>query len=304
MRCFNFILQLSGMALLGMLLNGIFSTTVAATTNAVDIQISPAKQKVELAAGRSYTGKFLLQNLGKTAFNYRLKATPFQAINEQYDIDYATPTARTQIARWISFQEESVRLQPGQAKTITYKITAPKDAPAGGQYAAIMASALDKSQGSALVQITNQVGLVVYARIAGETKEEGKIILNNVSTVYLSEPFILSSTVENKGNVELDAKLEATITDFFSNRVVYDNNKTPAIATILPDTKRYNTITWEAAPKLGLFKVRQKISLLKESSVVEKIVLVCPIWLVIAVGFLVLFAVFWLLLRLTKRRSR
>lgn len=64
---------------------------------------------------------------------------------------------------------------------------------------------------------------------------------------------------------------------------------------MLPETTRYITQKWDEAPAVGIFRVRQTVyydSTDNEPSITEKIVIICPIWLM----FVILFVIFALII--------
>ena len=55
-----------------------------------------------------------------------------------------------------------------------------------------------------------------------------------------------------------------------------------------------NTISWDGAPHLGIFKVKQTVKFLGETKTTEKLVFICPIWLlfiILAIIFLIIFLI-------------
>ena len=69
-------------------------------------------------------------------------------------------------------------------------------------------------------------------------------------------------------------------------------------AVILPDTSRLSTLTWDGSPRFGLFRVRETASFLEREEVFERVVFVCPIWLLALVIFFIVLAVIWIILRI------
>ena len=89
----------------------------------------------------------------------------------------------------------------------------------------------------------------------------------------------------------------------FGDEEVYTNEENPTTATVLPDTSRFNTQIWEGAPALGIFRVKQTVSILDQESVTEKIVFLCPIWFLFIILLIIFAAVFWIVNRVRTRNK-
>lgn len=275
--------------------------------NAILLQVSPTKQKISLTPGASYVGTFKVHNAGAAPFNYSVSATPYSVTNDNYSPDYTGLTNYTQIADWITFDKatETGLLQPGEIVDVAYTVNVPKDAPAGGQYAALMAQTSDGNDENATVAVIHRVGMILYAAVPGETRETGEIIKNNVNTFYFNPPLTVNSLVKNTGNVEQTAKYTVKIYPLFSNEAVFSNEEKPdkeKQLDVIPDTSRFNSITWEGAPQIGIFSVEQTIEFAGQVSTNKKLVLICPLWLLFIIFALLFFIIFWLFSRARNRK--
>lgn len=276
----------------------------AAEQAAIHLQVSPVKQKISITPGSSYSGSFKVQNVGTEPFEYSVYATPYSVIGENYDPDYTDKTNYSQIAEWVTFdyRTEKGALQPGTSVEVNYTVNVPVDVPAGGQYAALMAQTDSGNAENATVSVTRRVGMILYATVPGETRATGKIIKNTVNSFFFNPPISVSSLVENTGNIEQTATYTVKIYPLFSNEAVFSNEDTPDTRDIYPDTSRFNSISWEGAPQIGLFNVEQKIQLGDQESVVNKLVLICPLWLLFIIFALIFMMIFWLVSRARGRK--
>lgn len=270
----------------------------------VILQISPTKQKISLAPGSSYVGTFKVHNAGAGPFDYTVSATPYSVVSENYDPNYTNTGTYTQIADWITFDSATQKghLEPGQIVDVTYTVNVPKDAPAGGQYAALMAQTDSGNADNATIAVIHRVGMILYAAVPGETRSEGEIVKNTVNSFYFDPPLTVSSLVKNTGNIEQTATYTVKIYPLFSNEAVFSNEDEPDSRDVIPETSRFNAITWEGAPRIGIFNVEQKIEFAGQTSVVNKLVLICPIWLLFIIFALLFFIIFWLVSRARNRK--
>lgn len=269
------------------------------------IQVSPVRLELELKPGKTTTDTFRVQNTGSKPFEYNVSIEPYSVTNDQYDADFSNSTKYNDITKWASFSKTVGMLEPDGEDEITVTIKVPTDVPEGGQYAAIMASMQPSGEVSGTgVEMIQQVGILVYSEnVDGRTRREGEVIDNKVSGFVFNPPIKAMSTVKNTGNVHAEAEYTLQVFPLFSNEEVYTNEENPVKQMVLPDTSRYNEISWEGAPQLGIFRVKQTVKIFDEVSVTEKLVFLCPIWFLFIVLLLIFCVIFWIVSRVRNRRK-
>lgn len=270
----------------------------------IHIQVSPVKQKISIAPGSKYSGTFSVQNVGTEQFSYTVYATPYSVTGENYDPNYETVTAYSHISEWITFDKKTEKgtLQPGTDVDVRYYVDVPADAPAGTQYAVLMAQTEDGNADNATISVIHRIGTVLAATVPGETRASGEIIKNTVNSFYFNPPLTVSSLVKNTGNIELTATYTVRIYPLFSNEAVFSNEDSPETRDVIPETSRFNAISWEGAPQIGIFWVDQTIDFAGETSTNAKLVLICPLWLLFVIFALIFFIIFWLVSRARDRK--
>lgn len=270
------------------------------------ISLSPTRADVgPLKPGQTVTGVFQVRNTGTKEFSFEIGAFPYSVTDEDYSPDYETQTKYNNIADWVTFSQDEGTLEPGEKVEITYAIVVPKDVPAGGQYAMIGAMTTGEDaalEGSGVVTV-QRVGMLLYSEIDGETRREATIEENNIPGILFNPPITGTSIVENTGNVHATAEYSLQVFPLFGNEEVYTNEEDPVKLTILPETRRYNEVSWDGAPKLGIFKVVQTIKLLDETSVTEKLVFICPIWFLFIIALILFCVIFWIVSRIRGRHK-
>ncbi|MBR2578772.1 MAG: hypothetical protein IKE41_01365, partial [Clostridia bacterium] len=222
-------------------------------------------------------------------------------------VDHISRSNYNQIMDWIELDKETGTVAPNSTDVLSYKINVPKDAPAGGQYATIIIRDetvnSDEDSGNVAIQNVMQFGSIIYAEVTGETREAGAILENNVPMISFGSPSMVSSIVKNDGNVHTDAEYTLQIYPLFSDKEVYSNEEEPMTSLILPESERYNALTWDEAPMVGIFKVRQTVKIFGDTSVVEKIVIICPLWLLFIIVIAIALIIFWLVSKSKKRQK-
>ncbi len=268
------------------------------------IQISPASLELNLKPGTTTTDKFTITNTGNVEFSYELSVAPYSVVNEEYNSDLVSETNYTDLSGWVTFSKDGGKLKPEDQDEITFTVTVPKDVPAGGQYAAILAKIADSSdvEGTG-VSIVQQVGMLLYSSVAGNTRKSGSVLENKVPSFLFKPPVTATALVENTGNVHAEAEYILQVFPLFSDEEVFTNEEHPLSVMVLPETKRFNSVTWDGAPQLGIFKVKQTVKFLNDTSVTEKIVFLCPIWFLVIITLIVAFVIFWIITRVRGRRD-
>ena len=251
--------------------------------------ILPMTQRFDLTPGEVYTGKITIVNPADATDNFIYKAsvTPYSVVGSDYTADLSTKYSRSIITDWIKIAEPVGEVEPNKSKDIEFTITVPENAPAGGQYATITVSSNDTqdSQDGVTVQNIFEMASIIYGNVAGETVHSGKIIENKVPGFSATVPVTVGAEILNEGNIHEDARFTITVSDVFTGRVILpteeDNGKYNEV--IMPETTRQIERNISNLPSIGLVKISQTIRYMGETSVVEKNVLICPIWFMLLV---------------------
>lgn len=290
------------------LVGGVGNIGVASAAEVPDyrIQISPMVLDIELKPGETTEAKFKVQNTGNKTFDYQMGVRPFNVVDESYSQDVSTETKYNYITDWITFSEPSGTIEADHEVEMTLTVKVPKDVPAGGQYAMVTAALLEPGsdgEGSG-VSAEVQVGMLVYSKnVEGETRQTGNIVENKVPSFMFAPPIHATSVVENTGNVHAEATYIMQVYPLFGGEEVYSNEESPEKRTILPETRRLNTMSWGGAPQLGIFKVKQTVKFSGEESVTEKVVFICPLWFLFIILAIIFLAIFWIVSRARGRKE-
>jgi hypothetical protein len=206
--------------------------------------------------------------------------------------------------KWITIENDKGTVAPGESVNVNYTIDVPENAPAGGQYATIVVADKTTSgtggEGNVSIDQTFQFASIIYAEVAGETKEDGEILENNMPSFLLNGPFEATSMVKNKGNVHTDAEYVLQVTPFFGGDDYCNNEEKPETSLILPETERYHAQTCDL-PAVGIFKAKQTVKIFGETSIVERTVIMCPLWLLFVILFVVILIIVWVFFRVKSR---
>lgn len=271
------------------------------------LTFGPTSQRVSLRPGEKYRSSVIVSNPATSARDtkFMLYVSPYTVTNDDYDPAFDQMGTYTQIADWITLDRTEGSLAPNTNMEIGFTINVPGDAPAGGQYAAIVAQDTTDlggdNEGELQIASIGAVGSIVVADIAGQTREYGEIIENSMPSIVLNPPFTASAGVKNTGNVHTDASSILQIWPLFSDEEVYTNEENEDNSKlVLPDTTRYFFNTWTDAPAIGVFRARQTVTIFGETSVNEKIIVQCPLWLLFIIIFFVALILIWCVTMIVK----
>ena len=273
----------------------------------IHMEISPTKQKLKLEKGQSFVSSFKVRNIGTEKFSYNVSVAPYTVVDENYESNYKNSSnTYSQMANWVTFDEKLKEgtLEPGAYVDVPFTITVPKDVASGGQYAAIMAKTSDGNNPDSIIKTVNSLAMILYADIAGNTRTGGSVINNNINSFVFQPPISATATIENTGNVESTATCIMKVWPLGSNETVFNNEDSQGrFIDIIPETRRFNVISWNGAPSLGIFTVEQTIEFLGQTSTVKKLVIICPLFLLIIFIVVIAALIFWIIFRIVRRRK-
>ena len=294
------------------LFGGLTNNTYADTVKS-GLTVSPPAQKIVLIPGEKYTGTIKIASPASSQkdIDYAITIASFsehggEGRNDDYGaVDYTTVTEYNQIMNWITLDKKRGTLAPNETQTVTFTIDVPKDAPAGGQYASLAVrdeSGSDSSGGGVSVQSVMQILSIIYAEVAGETRNEGVIMENSMPSFLLNSPLVASSRVKNSGNIHTDASWTFQVWPMFSDEEICTNEEKPYTTLIMPESELYHTETCEL-PSIGIFRAKQTVKIFGEESIIEKTIVICPIWLLFIIIFIVTIIVIWLITRIKSHKG-
>jgi hypothetical protein len=225
------------------------------------LQVTPPAVRFELNPGASASGSFKVTNDGTLPFTYSIYVSPYSPINEQYEISFTQETARNQITRWLTFSQEQGSLTSRQSDEITFTINVPVDVPAGGQYATIfIETGGNPATNNVGVLVKQRIGVIVYARILGNTRDEGELERAWIPSFQWYLPVTTSSLIANAGNTDFTVNYTATARGFFGGLVRAEKQY-----AVLPETKREVTLEIADLAPLGLYFVTQELDFLEQN---------------------------------------
>ena len=176
-------------------------------------------------------------------------------------------------------------MKPNETAEISFTITVPEAAPAGGQYASLLVTedtGVANSQGVKVSSIF-EIASLVYAKVAGETVTGGEILENNIPGFAMTTPVKVGALISNTGNVHQTATTVLEVKNLITGEIVLptEQNDGRHSEIIMPETTRRTEYEITELPAVGVVRVSQTIYYNGISSVEMKDVLICPIWFIV-----------------------
>lgn len=261
--------------------------------------ISPMYQQITLTPGETYVGNFEVINPGDNTidFRYTVRVEPF-SVEGLDNLSFTANGSYNQIVNWIELSRAEGIISPNETQEVRFAIHVPENAPAGGQYAAIMVTSEEYRLDNSTVDLREkyEASHLLYTEVAGETARKGKIDNVNVPSFLMSGNITGSASITNEGNVHSEAVHTLQVFPLFSKEEIYTNEENPKSSWIMPGNTAFTSISWEETPSLGIFHVIYNVEYEGVESKVDKLVIVCPLWLlflILLALFLIIFKIFW-----------
>lgn len=242
-------------------------------------------------------GNFNVVNPGDNTINfvYTVSIKPF-SVEGLDDLSFTANGDYNQIVDWIELSRTEGIIAPNDTEEIRFTINVPENAAAGGQYAAIMVTSEEYRVDNSQVDLREkyEASHLIYAEVAGETVRKGKLDDVKVPSFLLSGNITGNATITNDGNVHSKATQTLQVFPLFSKEEIYTNEENPKGTWIMPGNTVYSSLAWEETPRLGIFHVIYNAEFEGVNSTVDKMVIVCPIWLlfiIVACLFIILFVI-------------
>lgn len=301
--------RIVSLAVLSLCIFGVLFKTINtfADANKTSLQISPVVERISLDPGAHYKNNITITNPGNTPISFEMDVEPFQVSDIDYAPIYSVRNAYTQIENWISFEEYKDVLEPSEMTVVEYHIDVPEDAPGGGQYAVIFAKTNDSNTEKQSIHVSTGAGMVVVARVSGQTRISGSITGTKVPKFLLNPPVEVTASFENTGNIDAEPKMSLKLENYFSGSVIFDGNPDPSVKTVLPGTKRDLKISVENIPRLGIIKGTLNVEFadVNDAKTEHFTIIVCPIWFIAIIIIVVLLIIFRILAgKKQDRRTR
>ena len=270
----------------------------------------PMNQQVDLTPGEVSEGYMTIVNPADSTqdFNYKITVSPYSVVGENYTADLQSKGKNNEIVDWIKVEEPTGTIAPNGTKKVKFTITTPKDAAAGGQYASLNVSSNNDNTESDGLVVKNvfEMASLIYGTVSGDIVKEGEILENNIPGFAAVPPVLVSTKLQNKGNVHQSATIILKVTNFFTGDVIYpkDESQGQFGEVVMPDTTYSSTREISSLPSIGVIRVTQTVQFDGKTSTNEKNVIICPVWFMILVACTIAAIIVFIVSRVKKAKRK
>ncbi|QQG41610.1 MAG: hypothetical protein HYV90_05660 [Candidatus Woesebacteria bacterium] len=228
-------------------------SNVVKAQDILPLTVVPPKQEVLVNPGEKFVTTVKYLNQGSVPVSGTISVLDFIVednvgtplfLDNPTVVGTTTISAKYSAAKWISFPTENVTIAENGNVAVPVTINVPKNAAAGGRYAAILFQPTinqveDGKEGTAITPTAIRLASLIYIRVAGPIAEKARIVDFRAPEFLEYGPIEISTTILNEGNYHITPKGEITLKDMFG-RVV--SNSSLDIKNIFPGSTRvYNT---------------------------------------------------------------
>lgn len=201
------------------------------------LTVSPAKAELTGDPGETISGTFLVINENDADQTYYTSVKKFEAQGETGTPNFLP--SKEGLPSWVAVQEK-VTLKKGERATVPYTVTIPKEAEAGGNFAAIFLSTVPPSAGEGEVSVGAELGMLVLLKVTGDIKEDGGLlsfIIKGDAKTITSIPVEFRYRFGNKGSDRVVPAGFVTITNTFGGEIAKIDANTSK-GSVLPNSVR------------------------------------------------------------------
>lgn len=215
------------------------------TPAAQALAVSPVLYDYEIAPGGSKQGTIMLVNDTEKRDTFSLEVKNFVALGEDGAQQYLDEKTPTDLASWVSVDQPTVTLGPGENGEFPFAINVPKDAEPGGHYASVFFYRQPGSTGNAGVGISEKIGVLLLVNVPGNIREDARIESFTLqgSGVRDRLPVYFDLRIRNMGSVHFRPRGSLVIRNIFG-QVVQRVSANPKNAAVLPNSVRRVESVW------------------------------------------------------------
>lgn len=289
--------------LLALLLLLGWAPLVLAQEGKASLSVTPARfDDIRMKPGDAVSDVVKVTNLTDKDAVVTASVEDFQAVGEEGQQTFVNPdqnTTQYSMANWVKFAEKSATLKPGEKKSFSFTIDAPKDATPGGHYAALFFSTEPGTTtgGTSAVSLAGRIGALLLVTIEGDFREAGTIEEFSTKKTTYYPPVDFVTRFKNTGTVHV--KPQGTIViKSWTGKQVAQLAVNELGGNVLPGSIRRFESTWNGRIGFGKYTADLNMTYGKAGTVTATLSFWLFPWkealviLIIVVGLILVFSRF------------
>jgi hypothetical protein len=213
------LLLLAAFASFGLLLA--MPAPASAQTNASGLAISPPSFELSANPGDTLTNSIRVDNTQNQSLDVTEDVRNFTALGEEGEVNLSDQDNTYSMAKWVTVTPAKATIAPGQSHVFQYTISVPANAEPGGRFGSVVFRTSAKPlTGQSGVSIGQEVGALIFLKIAGNVSEKGSIAsFASTHAINQYKPVDFIVRLKNDGNVHLKPTGTITVTNIFGHKI-------------------------------------------------------------------------------------
>lgn len=208
--------------------------------DALALSVSPLVYTYEVKPGDQVADTITLRNETAEPVTYTPSVQDFVGSDDETGTPkfVASGTAvETSLAEWISFSTSSINLAPSEQRHVSFTVSVPSDAKAGGYYGGLLFSG-----GTGINQ---KIGVLLLVAVEGDVTKSAELVSFDGTAELVSHlPMTLTTRIKNSGDVFLQPYGFIQINNMLGGESATLGFNQDA-GNILPSGTRRFTTTWQ-----------------------------------------------------------
>jgi hypothetical protein len=185
------------------------------------LSISPPTFEFSANPGDSISNSIRVENISDQQLPVSVDVRNFSALGEEGEVNLSKDDNSYSLSSWIKISPSTATIAPKESKTFDYTISVPTNAQPGGRFGSVVFSTSPKKvAGGTGVSIGQEVGSLIFLKIAGDVHESAQIVSFGAGgKVHEYGPVTFEARVKDAGNVQFKPRGTITITNIFGKTV-------------------------------------------------------------------------------------
>ncbi len=204
-----------------LILSSLLAPVAQAADDKVGLSVSPPTFELAANPGDTLKNTIRVDNLTDDVLEVTIERQNFTAAGEEGQAELTEETTPFSLAAWIKVATPVIDIPAKASKTVPFTVNVPTNAEPGGHFGSVVFRTKAKPvTGQSGVAVGQQIGALLFLRVAGDLKEEGKLVsFNSNKSFFEYGPVSFESRLSNGGNVHFKPQSTITIANMLGQKV-------------------------------------------------------------------------------------
>jgi hypothetical protein len=219
-----------------------------AADDKVGLAVSPPTFDLAANPGDTLKNNIRVDNLTDQVLDVTVSTQNFVASGEEGQAELTEDTTPYSLATWIKPAATKMEIPAKSSKVLPFSVVVPNNAEPGGHFGSLIFRSQSRPlAGTTGVSVAQQIGALLFLRVAGDLKESASIAsFKSDKSFYEYPPINFDARIKNDGNVHFKPEATVTVTNMFGQKVA---TLPMDPKTVLPGSIRKMTLAQPWKPK-------------------------------------------------------